>query len=164
MISPAPERRFALRKLAPADLPRVVEIDARHRGRAVPDYWQRVRAEFLVRDRARFRVALGAESGGRLLGFLLGEVRAFEFGAEPCGWVFAVGVEPDRMREGVASALLAEACRRFRAAGIATVRTMVRRADVPVLAFFRAHGFGGGAFTQLELDLTRAGRSEEDPA
>ncbi|HLF57627.1 MAG TPA: GNAT family N-acetyltransferase, partial [Thermoanaerobaculia bacterium] len=149
---------LAVRKLAPADLERVIQLDARHRGAAVPEYWQRVRTEFLVRDRSRFRVALGAESAGRLAGFLLGEVRAFEFGSEPCGWIFAVGVEPGRMREGIASRLLAEACRRFRAAGIATVRTMVRRSDVPVLAFFRAHGFHAGAFTQLELDLAE----EED--
>jgi hypothetical protein len=30
---------------------------------------------------------------------------------------------------------------------------MVRRTDVPVLAFFRRNGFVGGAFLQLELEL-----------
>jgi hypothetical protein len=30
---------------------------------------------------------------------------------------------------------------------------MVRRNDVPVLSFFRANGFVGGEFVQLELDL-----------
>ncbi len=148
-----------IRRLAPADLDRVVEIDARHRGRAVPDYWQRVREVFLVPDRERVRVALGAELGGRLVGFLLGEVRAFEFGSEPCGWVFAVGVDPQAMRSGVASQLLTEACRVFRDAGIRTIRTMVRRSDVPVLAFFRAHGFAAGAFTQLELELPTDGET-----
>jgi hypothetical protein len=33
------------------------------------------------------------------------------------------------------------------------VRTMVRRNDVPLLAFFRANGFSGGAFVQLERPL-----------
>jgi ribosomal protein S18 acetylase RimI-like enzyme len=99
------------------------------------------------------RVALGAEVEDRLVGFLFGEVRAFEFGSEPCGWIFAVGVEGGHQRAGIASALLAEACRRFHTAGIGKVRTMVRRADVPVLAFFRAHGFAAGEFTQLELEL-----------
>lgn len=150
---PMAETAVRVRRLAPADLPRVVEIDALHRGRAVPDYWQRVRDEFLARDRNRLRIALGAEVEGELVGYLLGEVRAFEFGAETCGWVFAVGVDPNAMRHGVASQLLGEACRRFRAAGIAQVRTMVRRSDVPVLSFFRAHGFVAGEFTQLEVTL-----------
>jgi len=144
----------AVRRLVPEDLERVVEIDARHRGDAVPDYWRGVREAFLARGRGRVRVALGAEVDGRLVGFLFGESRAFEFGSPACGWIFAVGVEPAHQRGGVASALLSEACRRFRAAGIATIRTMVRRSDIPVLAFFRAHGFAAGEYTQLELDLS----------
>jgi ribosomal protein S18 acetylase RimI-like enzyme len=150
-----------LRRLVPADLDRVVALDARHRGRAVPDYWRRVRAEFLVQDRDRLRLALGAEREGELVGFLFGEERAFEFGSEPCGWIFAVAVDPDLQREGIASLLLAEACRRFRAAGLARVRTMVRRRDVPVLSFFRAHGFAAGEFTQLELELPSAATTED---
>jgi ribosomal protein S18 acetylase RimI-like enzyme len=142
-----------LRRLSPDDVSRVTEIDARHRGRAVPDYWRRVAADFLTRDRERVRVAVGAELDGRLVGYVLGEVRAFEFGSEPCGWIFAVGVDPGAARQGIGSALLGEACRRFRRAGITRVRTMVRRSDVPVLSYFRAHGFAAGEFTQLELDL-----------
>ena len=90
---------------------------------------------------------------GRILGYLLGEVRAFEFNSEACGWIFSAGVDPGRLRQRVASGLLTEACRRFREAGIKTVRTMVKRNDVPVLSFFRANGFVGGSFVQLELDL-----------
>ena len=43
--------------------------------------------------------------------------------------------------------------RRFRALGVTQVRTMVRRNDVPVTAFFRSNGFVGGSFAQLELEL-----------
>jgi hypothetical protein len=31
---------------------------------------------------------------------------------------------------------------------------MVRRDDVPVLAFFRGFGFSGGSYVQLELDVS----------
>ncbi len=146
-----------LRRIVPTDLDRVVAIDAHHRGRAVPDYWREVRDNFLRRRRDAVGVAVGAAAAGELVGFLFGEVRAFEFGSEPCGWVFAVGVDARWRRGGVASALLGEACRRFQAAGIRRVRTMVRRDDVPVLAFFRAHGFAAGDFTQLEVQLPAEG-------
>ena len=149
-----------VRRLQASDLERVVAIDARHRGIAVPEYWQRIRVAFLDRDRTRLRVALGAERDGELVGFLLGEERAFEFGSEPCGWIFAVGVDPDARREGVASLSVHEACRRFRVGGLARVRTMVRRHDVPVLSFFRAHGFAAGEFTQLEVELPGRAGSE----
>ena len=142
-----------VRPLRAADLPAVVRIDARHSGRTARPYWERVLPAFLRARGEGVRVGLAAESGGKLAGYLLGEVRAFEFGSEPCGWIFAVGIEPRLSRAGIASRLLEEACARFRAAGIARVRTMVRRGDVPVLAFFRANGFAGGSFLQLERDL-----------
>ena len=128
-------------------------IDAQHTGSRKPAYWEGVFEDFLRRRRAPLRVGLAAEEEGRLIGYLLGEVRAFEFGSEACGWVFAVGVDPTRARRRVASGLLAEACRRFREARVGRVRTMVRRSDVPVLSFFRANGFVGGSFVQLERDI-----------
>jgi hypothetical protein len=57
---------------------------------------------------------------------------------------------------GRASALLEEARRRFRAVGVNSLRTMVLRNDVPFLSLFRCHGFVGGPFVQLELDITEA--------
>ena len=142
-----------VRDLVRADLDEVIRIDALHTGQAQGEYWQRVFGDFLGRDPGRVRVGLAATHGGRLVGYLLGEVRAFEFGSEACGWVFGVGVDPQQLRGGVASTLLAEGCRRFRAAGVQRIRTMVRRNNVPVLSFFRANGFAAGRFVQLELDL-----------
>ncbi|HET9314009.1 MAG TPA: GNAT family N-acetyltransferase [Vicinamibacteria bacterium] len=145
-----------IRPLSRADLASVTRIDAHHTKARKPGYWKRVFADFLGRHSGHVRVGLAAEVDGRMAGYLLGEVRAFEFGSGPCGWIFAVGVDPLRLRLGVASALLAEACRVFRAAGVTTVRTMVRRNDVPVLAFFRSSGFSGGSYVQLERDAGAA--------
>jgi hypothetical protein len=148
-----------VRALTKGDLHEVVRIHALHTGERKPAYWARVfRDAFSARSGAP-RVALAAEAGeggGRLAGYLLGDVRAFEFGSEACGWVFAVGVDPSHARSGVASALLEETCRRFLRAGIRRVRTMVRRNDVPLLSFFRSNGFVAGPFTQLERDVTDA--------
>lgn len=139
--------------LRPAHLEDVIRIDALHTGERKPAYWKGIFERFLDARRSRECVGLAVEDEGSMIGYLLGEVRAFEFGSEPCGWVFGVGVEADRLRTGVAGLLMDEARRRFRAAGLRTVRTMVRRNDVPVLSFFRSHGFVGGSFTQLESEL-----------
>jgi len=144
----APPRVRALRA---ADLADVVALDALLTGERKQDYWSDVLARFLGDDR-RIGLACAAESGA-LEGFLFGEVRAFEFGSEPCGWIFAVGVDPASSRSGIGSALLARATELFRAQGVTAVRTMVRRQDVPLLAFFRGQGFVGGPFVQLESTL-----------
>jgi len=150
---PAAEREPIVRDLIAADLDDVVRIDALHTGGGKPDYWAEVFERFVERP-ARQRVGLAAEEpGGELVGYLLGEIRAFEFGSEACGWVFSVGVEPRRLRSRVATRLLEEAGRRFRATGVGMVRTMVRRNDVPMLSFFRAAGFEGGSFVELERNL-----------
>ena len=137
-----------IRELAVADLKEVVRIDALRTGKPKPAYWKKVLA-----GRAGWVGIAAAGRGEPLSGYLIGEVRAFEFGSEPCGWIFAVAVDPASAREGVATALLDEACRRFRAAGVERIRTMVRRTDVPFLSFFRARGFVGGPFVQLEREL-----------
>jgi ribosomal protein S18 acetylase RimI-like enzyme len=156
---------ISVRTLRPADMQDVRHIDATHTGEKRDAYWKRIAQEFFKgADDDRFRIALAVEAPdapdelagavtGTISGFLLGEVRAFEFGSDACGWIFAVGVDPTCTRHGVASALLDEACARFAREGVHRVRTMVLRDDVPVLSFFRSNGFVGGSFAQLEIDL-----------
>lgn len=148
-----PTSELRIRRLAGGDLSAVARIDAHHTGQRKTAYWRSLLREFLGGRGRKPRVGLAAEVEGGVVGYLLGEVRAFEFGSPPCGWIFAIGVDPVCLRRGIASALLAEACRSFGAQGIGTVRTMVRRNEVPVLSFFRASGFAGGPYVQLELDL-----------
>jgi ribosomal protein S18 acetylase RimI-like enzyme len=156
LASPAPARdEVQIRRLTEGDALAVTRIDAHHTGHRKPAYWREVLAGFLGEALdGRARVGLAAILDGKLAGYLLGEVRAFEFGSEPCGWIFAVGVDPACLRHGVGAALLDEACGAFHEAGVARVRTMVRRSDVPVLAFFRSSGFAGGSYVQLEMDVS----------
>lgn len=142
-----------IRSIARRDLEGVVRLDALHTGEPKPDYWKQIFRDFLKKQPERVRVGLVAEHEGALAGFVLAEVRGFEFGSEPCGWVLEIGVDPALARRQVATGLLAEASRRLRASGITTIRTMVRRNDVPVLTFFRTNGFAGGPYVQLELTL-----------
>jgi GNAT superfamily N-acetyltransferase len=140
-----------IRPLVRRDLARVVRIDAIHTGAPQRSYWLRVFREFLAPAAGRNRIALAAEIDRDVAGFLLADVRAFEFGSETCGWILEVGVDPKHARLGIASALLMQAVARLRALGVSTVRTMVRRNDVPLLTFFRTNGFAGGPYVQLEL-------------
>ena len=155
--APQARDRIQIRELRGEDLEQVVHIDAGHTGTPKPVYWAGVFESFVATGPQPARVALGAETGGRLVGYLLGEVRAFEFGSEPCGWIFAVGVDPDHLRASIASDLMRRASHLFHCQGVRKVRTMVDRTDIPLMSFFRSNGFVGGAFYQLEMDLEEAG-------
>lgn len=142
-----------VRALKRTDLDEVVRIDEAHTGARKPAYWQQVFDDYVGSHGGKRTFGLTVDGDHGLSGFLFGEVRAVEFGSEAAGWVFAVGVDPEGQRHGVGTALLAEARRRFAVMGVRHVRTMVRRNDVPILSFFRASGFVGGPFVQLEVDL-----------
>jgi ribosomal protein S18 acetylase RimI-like enzyme len=96
---------------------------------------------------------LAEDEGGKLLGFVLGEVRAWEFGSEPAGWVFAINVDPEIRQAGIGTMLFDAVCQRFRQAGVRSVRTMVDRRDHLILSFFRSQGLMAGPSIELEMEL-----------
>jgi len=134
-----------------ADLPAVAELDGRITGLAKPEYWDEMFRRYGRRRGERF--FLIAESDGRLCGFIAGEVRAWEFGSPPCGWIFAVNVEPEARLSGVGTMLFTAICDEFRRAGVGKIRTMLARDDTLVMSFFRSQGMMAGPYIQLEASL-----------
>ncbi|HLS87144.1 MAG TPA: GNAT family N-acetyltransferase [Burkholderiales bacterium] len=147
-----------LKKIRPArrtDLAQVVRIDARITGLAKPKYWAGVLERYGRRRRSSSRLSssshfLVCDVQGQVVGYIVGEVRDWEFGAPPCGWVFGIGVQPGDRLGGIGAALLEAICERFREAGVDTVRTLLSRDNSLVLAFFRSQGMMAGPFIPLE--------------
>lgn len=145
--APAPLR---VRRATAADLARVIAIDARATGLAKPEYWAGILRRYGRGARSRFLVA---ESEGRIVGFIVGEVRDWEFGSPPCGWVFGIGV-PAQLREaGVATQLLEAITDAFRRQGVTTVRTLIARDNRLVLSFFRSQGMMAAPVIPLEKGI-----------
>lgn len=139
-----------IRPLTSNDLDDVVRVDGIHTGAEQRPYWVRLFRDFVEPGHEPQKVALAAEANGGFAGFLMADVRAFEFGSERCGWIMEIGVDPNFVRMGLASNLLDEAVAQLKQAGVTTVRTMVRRNNIPMLTFFRTNGFIGGPYLQLE--------------
>ena len=143
---------IAIRTAVAEDIPWIASLDEKTTGKAKHKYWQDLFAHFQSSDSGR-RAFLVAEQQGRLVGFIIGEVRAFEFGSEPCGWVFALNVDPDIRVHNVGTRLFETICETFARAGVDKVRTMLTRDNQLILAFFRSLGMMAGPFIQLEKDL-----------
>lgn len=159
MTNPGPVeiQQINIRRVRESDLEQIVELDRRVTDITKPDYWNDIFTRYSIR-RPEERFFLVAESalesaGHSLLGFIVGEVRAWEFGSEPCGWVFAFSVDPDTRLQGIGENLFDAISGKFKNAGINTMRTMVSRQNQSHMAFFRSEGMVAGPYIQLEKDL-----------
>jgi ribosomal protein S18 acetylase RimI-like enzyme len=141
-----------VRPVEAADLDQVIAIDAEITGKAKTDYWYELFHRYGA-GRSRQRLFLVAETGGEIHGFIIGEVRDWEFGSPPCGWVFGINVRPDSRLAGVATRLLEAICAGFRHAGVDKVRTLIARDNSLVLSFFRSQAMMAAPFIPLEKDL-----------
>ena len=134
-----------------ADLPQIVAIDAGITGLRKPAYWSGILSRYGTRQRQRYFFV--AETDRAVQGYIVGEVRDWEFGSPPCGWVFGLGVRPDARLAGVGARMLEAICERFRRAGVTTVRTLLARDNPLVLAFFRSQGMMAAPFIPLQMEL-----------
>jgi GNAT superfamily N-acetyltransferase len=146
-----------VRRVRAADIAHVIALDARVTRMAKAEYWNDIFSRY-GRQRSHERFFLIAEnsadrSASDFLGFIIGEIRAWEFGSSPCGWVFALSVEPKMRLHGIGSALLEAIAAEFKKAGVSKMRTMVARDGHLPLLFFRSEGMIAGPYTQLEKDL-----------
>jgi ribosomal protein S18 acetylase RimI-like enzyme len=149
--------RIVIRAAAAADLDAIVALDELVTGVAKPEYWQDIFERYKSRrQKERFiLIAVPKDAGtdGALLGFIVGEVRAWEFGSEPCGWVFAFSVDPNTRLQGIGEQLFEAISNKFKSLGIKMMRTMVARENQLHMAFFRSEGMTGGPYIQLEKEL-----------
>lgn len=151
-LTPVQRRDLTIRPVRRQDLDAVIAIDSQVTGLEKRDYWRSVFRRYgdAARPGAQFLVA---ETDGEVVGFVIGEVRDWEFGAAPCGWVFAIDVRPDARLTGIGSRLLQSICAVFRRAGVRKVRTMLASDNTLILSFFRSQGMMAGRFIPLEMDI-----------
>ncbi|HSD73366.1 MAG TPA: GNAT family N-acetyltransferase [Steroidobacteraceae bacterium] len=141
-----------VRPIQSADIGQVIAIDAEVTGIEKTDYWYELYRRYGA-SRTRQRMFLVAESGGAIQGFVIGEVRDWEFGSPPCGWVFGISVRPGARLAGLGTRLLEAMCDSLRYAGVNRVRTLVARDNTLVLSFFRSQAMTAAPAIILEKTL-----------
>lgn len=143
-----------IRPIQADDLGQVIALDAALTGIEKTDYWYELFHRYGTRGGQQRHFLVGVRDR-QVLGYVIGEVRDWEFGSPPCGWVFAIDVQPDARLAGIGTNLLAAICAGFRRAGVRKVRTMLSRDNNLILSFFRSQGMMAGPFIPLEMDLER---------
>lgn len=151
--STAPARTRPLDEL---DIGAITRIDERITGIYRPDVWEQRVGYYLRRDPASSRVA---EIDGRVVGFMLADVRTGEFGIEePGGWIERFGVDPDQRGRDLGRLLFHALAEHFRERGIQMVRTLVDEREAGVAGFLGALGFTRAPLQALELRLPESAK------
>lgn len=130
------------------DIEAIAGIDERVSGQYRPAVWEDRAVYYIRRDPDAPQVA---ELDGKVVGFMMGEVRGGEFGMdEPTGWVEFFGVDPSARGREIGRRLLEALVAHFRDRGARVARTMVREQDQEIAGFLRANGFTPARVLPLE--------------
>ena len=105
-------------------------------------------------ERSDPMMSLGAELDENIVGFIIGEIRIWEFGiGEKTGWIRILGVDPDFQRRGIGRKLGEALLEHFERRGIKRVRTMAEWYTGDLISFFRSLGFNMLNMIPLEKEL-----------
>jgi GNAT superfamily N-acetyltransferase len=107
-------------------------------------------------ERSDPMMSLGAELDGNIVGFIIGEIRIWEFGiAEKTGWIRILGVDPDFQRRGIGRKLGEALLEHFERRGIKRIRTMAEWYTGDLISFFKSLGFNMLNMIPLEKELNK---------
>ena len=150
---PETEAPARIRTLSELDIGGIVRIDERITGVYRPEVWEQRVGYYLRRDPDTSRVA---EVGNRLVGFMLGDLRAGEFGLEePSGWIERFGIDPDYRGRELGRQMFAAVQEHLRQQGAVTIRTLVEEKDASNAGFLKALGFAPSPLQALEIRLSQ---------
>jgi len=140
-----------IRLLKKQDLEAIVAIDEKILGEKRKDYWDR-KLEHL--DDNSSQASLVAETDGKVVGFILGDVSGWEFGVPgSIAWIDTLGIDPAYQKKGLATNLAHELIKNLKELKVTTIYTLVNWNDWDLLQFFHAMGFTRGDMINLELKV-----------
>jgi GNAT superfamily N-acetyltransferase len=85
---------------------------------------------------------LGAEIDGKLVGFIVGEIRRWEFGrSEMTGWILILGVDQDYQGMGAGRKLGSALLDHFLKKNVTKIMTLVEWYDGDLISYFKSLGF-----------------------
>ena len=126
-----------IRALTLKDVDRILEIDAAVSKTAVKtgdnDLWRLI---------AETTTCFGAEKDGQLVGFVLADIRPWEFGRRAhVGWIISLGVDPKTQGHGLGKLLGERVLDQFHRLGVTRIQTLVDPETASLEPYFKSLGF-----------------------
>ncbi len=138
---------IVVRRMRTQDTEAVLQIDEKITGTPPEAQWE---SRIIERVSSNPLGCLVAEMKGKVVGFIFGDIRGWEFAIPKSGWIEIVGVDPEYQGKGVARALIEKLHVYFQNHNVVRVMTMVNWNDGGLVSFFRALGFERSDFIVLD--------------
>ena len=152
MRNAAAKIETSVRPLRPADLERVIAIDASHVGEPRRRFFEKRLA--YAREHPDDLVHIGVAHKGALVGFAFASILRGEFGREQdIATLDAVGVEHDSQARGVGQALMGGLTKILRQKGVHSLQSQADWTNHALLRFFDASGFALAPRLMLERSV-----------
>lgn len=142
------KEKTIIRKMLPGDLRAIVEIDKKIIGKDRAASWPQHVNRYL--ERYYPPLCHVAEIDGKVVGFIFGDVRGWEYALPPGGWIDLMGIDPDYHRRGIGKKLVDAFVKECRQHKMKTHVTM-RSSDERVQFFFQSSGFKRGNIIDFEI-------------
>jgi ribosomal protein S18 acetylase RimI-like enzyme len=139
-----------VRRMTPQDAEAVLRINEKITGHPYEAQWESKAIDYVSRNPLG---CLVAEADGRVVGFIFGDIRGWEFAIPKSGWIDIVAVDPAWHGRGVARILIERLHLYFRNHNVERVMTMINWNDGGLVGFFRALGFERSDFIVLEKGI-----------
>ena len=136
-----------IREMKPDDTRQIIELDKRIMGKERVLSWPQKVGRYL--EMYYPPLCHVAEVEGKIVGFILGDVRGWEYALLPAGWVDIMGVDPAYQGKEVGRKLLdafVQACQRRNM----KTHVIVRKGDERVKGLLIAAGFTEGQLVDYE--------------
>lgn len=138
-----------IRSLTLKDSDRILEIDAAVTKTPVKhgdnDLWRLI---------AETTTCFGADVDGKLEGFVLADIRPWEFGNRAhVGWIIALGVTPRAQGKGIGKMLGERVLDQFKRLGVTRIQTLVGPRTAELESYFKTLGFVQSSDKVLVRDL-----------
>ncbi len=141
-----------VRRLTEADVPAIEKIERQiTKSTRTSSLGRNVREQLKT---AHAEACLAGEVDGTFAGFIVGDIRPWEFGEDrDVGWVKTVGVDPAFQGHGVGKALGEALLAHFKGKGVVLVRTLVEWHAGDMIAYLKGLGFDRSDMIPLERRL-----------
>lgn len=143
-------QQIKIRTLKTDDIDDVAKIQEAITKKRVTRNWRKVVERYISRNP---ETCLVAETRGKAVGFILGDIIDWGFGVERSGWIEVIGVNPREMGKGIGRKLGLALLKYFKKNGVKRVFTAVQWDSGDLMAFFKSIGFTRSNFINLEQKL-----------
>ncbi|HLC27471.1 MAG TPA: GNAT family N-acetyltransferase [bacterium] len=141
MTAKLAQEQIRIRLIQRGDMDAIVFIDAQSFGKKRPEYYEQ-KVDLALDDRRHLVTSLVAEVGGKVVGFIMGEIYRGEFGIpDTVATIDTIGVDSKYQRNGIGQFLMEEFVTIARKAGVEVINTRVAWNDWDLLRFFDSSSF-----------------------